>query len=175
MGKPLSKEQKELIEQVRRRGYELEQRYYGCAQCVVAAIQDFFPVHESVFKASTSFSGGFASTAEGTCGAFTGGILVLSYFFGRSREEYSDIGLLRRPSPLVRAYWDKFKAEYGGDSCRDIQMHLFGKVYHFLDGNEYRAYEEAGGHNDKCPAVVGRACAWLAEVLLAHNIPRRRA
>ncbi|MEW5785251.1 MAG: C-GCAxxG-C-C family protein [Bacillota bacterium] len=160
-----------LIEQVYKRGYELEQRYYGCAQCVVAAVQDFFPFDNALVKAATSLSGGFASSIEGPCGAFTGGILVLSYFFGRSREDFAKIGLLRRPAPLVRLYWNRFKETYGGDSCRQVQMHLFGRAYHFLDGDEYRSYEEAGGHTDKCPAVVGQACAWLAEILLENKVP----
>lgn len=171
---PLS-EREALLEQVYRRGYELEQRYYGCAQCVVAAIQDFFPLDSSLVKAATSLSGGFASTIEGPCGAFTGGILVLSHFFGRSREDFANIGQLRRPGPLVRVFWDKFKESYGGDSCRAIQEQLFGRAYHFLDGDEYHAYEEAGGHIDKCPAVVGSACVWLAELLLDKNVPRRKA
>ncbi|MDW7740370.1 MAG: C-GCAxxG-C-C family protein [Bacillota bacterium] len=163
--------EEKLIRDVYQRGYELEQRYYGCAQCVVGSIQDFFPINEVLFKAATSFSGGFASTIEGPCGALTGGIIVLSYFFGRSRDEFSNIGLLRRPGPLVREYWNKFNVTYGGDTCRKIQMHLFGKAYHFLDGDEYRQYEEAGGHSEKCAHVVGQAGAWLAEMLLANNIP----
>lgn len=164
-------DREKLLKDVYQRGYELEQRYYGCAQCVVASIQDYFPVNESLFKAATSFSGGFASTIEGPCGALTGGIMILSYFFGRSRKEYADIALLRRPGPLVRVYWDKFIQNYGGDTCRQVQMHLFGKAYHFLDNEEYQEYEELGGHRDKCPAVVGQAGIWLAEMLLDSKVP----
>ncbi len=160
-----------LLKEVYQRGYDLEQRYYGCAQCVVAAIQDFFPVNDAVFKASTSFSGGFASSIEGPCGALTGGIIVLSYFFGRSREEYSDISLLRRPGPLVKEYWGKFCDTYGGDTCRQGQINFFGTAYRFLDNEEYEQYEKAGGHTDKCPTVVGQASTWLAELLLDNNVP----
>lgn len=163
-----------IMEQVYRRGYELEQRYYGCAQCVVAAMQDYFPIDNSVFKAATSLSGGIASTIEGPCGAFLGGVMVLGYFFGRSRESFADISLLRRPGPLVRIFWDRFVESYQGYSCRQIQNHLFGRSYHFLDGNEFRAYEEAGGHLDKCTDVVGRACAWLAELLLDNHAPCKK-
>jgi C_GCAxxG_C_C family probable redox protein len=167
-------EREEIIKAVYQRGYELEQRYYGCAQCVVASIQDYFPMNSALFKAATSFSGGFASTIEGPCGALTGGIIVLSNFFGRSREDYANIGLLRRPGPLVRVYWDRFIKTYGGDTCRQVQNHLFGKAYHFLDNDEYCEYEELGGHRDKCPAVVGQAGAWLAELLLDNNIPCKK-
>lgn len=164
-------ERERIIKAVYRRGYELEQRYYGCAQCVVGAIGDFFPLNDAVFKASTSFSGGFASSIEGPCGALTGGIIVLSYFFGRSREEFSDISMLRRPGPLVQEYWDQFRETYGGDTCRQVQNYFFDTAYHFLDNDEYYEYEKAGGHNDKCPAVVGWACAWLAGKLLDNKVP----
>lgn len=164
-----------ILQAVYNRGYELEQRYYGCAQCVVASIQDYFPLNDALFKAATSFSGGFASTIEGPCGALSGGIMVLSYYFGRSRDDYADIAQLRRPGPLVRAYWDKFENKFGGYTCRDIQTYLFGKAYHFLDSDEYQEYEERGGHRDKCPAVVGQAGAWLAEILLDSNIPVLKA
>lgn len=161
----------ELIKAIYQRGFEYEQRYYGCAQCVLGAVQDYFPINSALFKAATSFSGGMASTIEGPCGPLMAGVMVLSYFFGRSREDFSDIALLRRPGPLVRAYWEKFKSTYGGETCREVQVHLFGRAYHFLDGDEYRRYEEAGGHLDKCPAVVGQASAWLAELLLDNNVP----
>lgn len=164
-------DKEKLIKAVYQRGHELEQRYYGCAQCVVGAIQDYFPLNSALFKAATSFSGGLASSIEGPCGALSGGVLVLSYYFGRSREEFSDIGLLRRPGPLVLDYWKRFKDTYGGDTCRQIQMHLFGMAYHFLDGDEYRRYEEAGGHSDKCAAVVGQAGAWIAEILIDNKVP----
>ena len=163
-----------LLQDIYERAFELEKRYYGCAQCLVASIEDFFPLNSALFKASTSFSGGFASTIEGPCGALTGGIMVLSYFFGRSRADYADIGMLRRPGPLVRLYWNRFRETYDGDTCRQVQMHLFGNAYHFLDNEEYVAYEEAGGHKDKCPAVVAKSAVWLAEMLLDNNVPTIR-
>ncbi len=167
-------DRQQLLKDVYQRAFELEQRYYGCSQCLVAAISDYFPVNGALFKASTSFSGGFASTIEGPCGALTGGILILSYFFGRSREDYADIGMLRRPGPLVRIYWNRFKEEYEGDTCRQVQTHLFGSAYRFLDNDEYVAYEEAGGHRDKCPDVVAKGAVWLAEMLLDNNVPTIR-
>ncbi len=163
-----------LLDDIYQRAFELEQRYYGCAQCLVAAIEDFFPLNNALFKAATSFSGGFASTIEGPCGALTGGIMVLSHFFGRSRDNFSDIGQLRRPGPLVRLYWNQFRETYDGDTCRQVQMYLFDNAYRFLDNEEYVSYEEAGGHKDKCPAVVAKSAVWLAEMLLDNNVPTIR-
>ncbi len=164
---------KMIINAVYQRGFDLEKRYYGCAQSVVAALQDIFPINAVLVKAATSFTGGFASTIEGPCGPLSAGIMVLSYFFGRSYEEYANITLLRRPGPLVRAYWEKFEEHYQGDTCRTVQTHLFGKAYKFLDAEEYLAYEEAGGHSKKCADVVGQSAAWLAEILIDNKVPCR--
>lgn len=164
-------DKEKLMQDVYKRGYEMEQRYDGCAQCVVAALHDFFPVNSVLVKASTSFSGGIASTAAGPCGALTGGIMVLSYFFGRSWEDLPDKSLLRRPGPQVRAFWEHFNNTYNGDTCQAVQTHLFGSVYHFLDNEEYAQYEEAGGLDDKCPSVVGQSAAWVAELLYENNVP----
>ncbi|MFO7952028.1 MAG: C-GCAxxG-C-C family protein [Bacillota bacterium] len=164
-------DKEKLLEKVYNRGFELEQRYDGCAQCVVAALQDYFPVNSALVKAATSFSGGIASTSQGPCGALSGGIMLLSFFLGRPREEFSDIGLLRRPGPVVRAFWEQFTKKYGGDSCSDVQHYLFGTSYCFLDSEEHRQYEEAGGIRDKCPAVVGQSAAWVTELLLESNVP----
>ncbi len=164
-------DRQKLLTDIYRRGCELEQRYYGCAQCVVGAVQDYFPLNNAVFKASTSFSGGIASSIKGPCGALTGGVLVLSYYFGRSREDFSDISLLRRPGPMVQEYWDSFVKNYGGETCREVQEHFFGTAYRFLDNEEYDLYEKAGGHEDKCPTVVGWSCAWLADKLLDNKVP----
>ncbi len=163
----------EIMKAVYKRGYELEQRYYGCAQSVIFALQDYFPLNSSLVKAATSFTGGVASSIEGPCGPLSAGVIVLSYFFGRSQEDYSNIALLRRPGPLVRVYWDQFAGRYEGDTCRKVQTHHFGKAYHFLDPEEYLAYEEAGGHSEKCADVVGQSAAWLAEILIDNSIPFR--
>lgn len=164
-------DKEKIMLEVYQRGYEYEQRYDGCAQCVVGAIQDFFPLNNALFKGATSFSGGIASTIEGSCGAFSGGVLILSYYFGRSRDDFSDIGMLRRPGPLVRIFWERFVDKYGGYTCREVQNYLFGRAYRFLDNEEYWQYEEAGGVKDKCPTVVGQAGAWLAELLIDNNVP----
>lgn len=169
--KKVDLDKEKLMEKVYNRGYELEQRYDGCAQCTVAALQDYFPVNSALVKAATSFSGGIASTIKGPCGAFTGGVMVLSFFLGRSREEFSDISLLRRPGPVVRAFWEQFEKAYGGYSCSEVQHHLFGTAYRFLDSEEHRQYEEAGGLKDKCPSVVGQSAAWVAELLIESKVP----
>ncbi|RSD33523.1 MAG: CGCAxxGCC family protein, partial [Methanohalophilus sp.] len=34
----------------------------------------------------------------------------------------------------------------------------------------FEAFEEAGGHDDKCPSVTGNAAKWTAKVLLDEGI-----
>jgi hypothetical protein len=40
-----------------------------------------------------------------------------------------------------------------------------GRSFNLWDEEEKRSFENAGGHKDKCPVVVAKACAWTAEII----------
>jgi len=64
---------------------EYDQKYYGCAQCVLAALKAVLKdkIPDDVFKAASGLAGGVGRTGN-TCGAVTGGVMVLSSFLGVS-------------------------------------------------------------------------------------------
>ena len=61
--------------------------------------------------------------------------------------------------------YDKFVEEYGSPICKDIHVKLFGRAYYLLDSKEYKEFEDAGAHVDKCPKVAGNVARWTAEIL----------
>jgi len=66
---------------------------------------------------------------------------------------------------------DKYIQEYGSVLCRDIQTRVFGRPYYLADPEEFKKFEDAGGHGDKgCPEVVGKAARWMAEVILEAKL-----
>ncbi|ODV49185.1 MULTISPECIES: C-GCAxxG-C-C family protein [Methanohalophilus] len=73
-------------------------------------------------------------------------------------------------SKLSRIVREEFIDEYGSIICNDIQKEVFGKSYNLWDPQEFEAFEEAGGHDDKCPSVTGNAAKWTAKVLLDEGI-----
>lgn len=169
----------EMVDRAYALGYGYEQKYGCCSQCVLAAIQDVFAlgdaeVLDAIIKASHPLAGGGAITTRGTCGALNGGMMAISYRYGRARQDF-DKGLGMEGFEVTKRLFDRFVAEFGSPICADVQTKLFGRSYDFWNPNEYAAFEAAGGHRDKCPSVVGRAARWTAEVLLDEEARRRAA
>lgn len=156
---------RELIEKANELGFLYEQKYHGCSQCILAVVQDLFGLDDSVFKAGSALSAGMCLTGTGPCGCLTGGLIAIGYLTGRERTNFDNIKLTRNSAKIGRVYIRKFQEEYGSYICHDIQKKIFGRSFNLLDPEDFSAFEEAGGHKDKCPAVVGKAAGWLAEII----------
>jgi C_GCAxxG_C_C family probable redox protein len=148
-------------------GKEYEKVYKGCSQCVVAALQDTFNIrNDAVFKAAAGLAAGGGLATDGSCGAYAGGIMVLSYLRSRERDDFANEAALTKSMELVRKLHDKFIQEYGSVVCRNIQTKLFGRPYYLADTDEFEEFEKAGGHDEyHCPEVVGKAARWVAMLI----------
>lgn len=147
-------------------GFEYEREYRGCSQCIVGTFVKVLETDELSFLLASGHAAGIGLTTEGPCGAFTGGVMIIGNYFGRSFKNKEEIEKLRYCSKLVREFREKFIEEYGSTRCKEIQSHIFGRSYNLLDTDDFAAFEEAGAHVDKCPDVVGRAAQWVGEILL---------
>ena len=155
-----------LLEKVFRLAFDFEKEKCNCSQCAVAALQDVFKIKsEEIFSASYALEGGLADTCEGTCGALAGGAMIISYFYGRRREEFFKNILNEKASYLTRKLHDRFIQEYGSCLCKDIQKKIFGRSFNLLDEKEIKLFVKSGGHIDKCPSVVAKGAKWAAEII----------
>lgn len=162
-----------ILEDVYERTYEYEQEYGYCPQVVLAGLQDTFGiVDDSVIQSSHALAGGSARTTNGTCGALVGGIMAIGAVFGRHPDEFGKSSKEGPPQSAVLAkdLQDRFVEEYGSILCREIQEELFGRSYDLWDPEEYEAFNEAGAHEDKCPAVTGTAARMTADILLDAGV-----
>lgn len=151
-------------------GFEYEKKYHGCAQCVVAAVQDTLNIrNDDIFKAMTGCGGGGGGYCNGSCGALVGGIVMLSWLAGRSRDEFQNVDV-SRAYELTREPHNKFIGEYGAVICRDINMNVFGRPFYTADLDEYRKFQAAGSYVDKCTAVVGNASRWVVEIIIEEGL-----
>lgn len=148
-------------------GCHYEREVHGCGQCLIAAVQDTLEIQgDELFKAATAFAGGVGLCGDGSCGAYLGGVLLLGHRVGRGRSRLDDPeGIRFRTYALARKFHDRFIERYGSVTCRDIHMKIFGRPYYLVDAEEFQKFEEAGGHRDKCPEVVGAAARWLVELM----------
>jgi hypothetical protein len=139
----------EIIEKASRLGHEYEKKYGGCAQCVVAALQDaipFVPRDRFIFRAASCLDGGATPTGLQNCGAFTGAGMVIGHLCGRTRAGGEFQGDARFSHDLIRKVYQQFKEQYGSALCQDVRRGAAGD----------------------CPKVVATAAKWAAKVLLGE-------
>jgi len=67
---------------------------------------------------------------------------------------------------LTRGSLEDYTRELGSIICRDIQPMKFGRPYYIADADDYKKFEAAGAHVDKCPNVVGKAAQLAVELML---------
>lgn len=163
---------KELIEKAYKLGYEYEKKYRGCSQCAVAAIQDTLGIRDdAVFKAATGLAGGSGLSGLGSCGAFAGGVMVLSQLLGRERSNFEDPEQVRFKSfEMANKLVNGFRDEFGNIACRDVQITKFGRPYYLRDSEEFQKFHDAGGHDEKCPDVVGKAAQMAVKIILDEGL-----
>lgn len=153
-------------------GKRNEAEYHGCAQCVLAALQDTFNERDdAVFRAATGLSGGGGLSGDGSCGAYAGATMFLGQLMGRDRDDFTDeVGVRYETSRMVGDLRSRFVERYGSVVCRDIQTRVIGRSFDLTDADDVACFKEAGAHSIHCPEVVGLAARWAAEIALENDL-----
>lgn len=158
-----SDEKRALAEHAYRKALQYELDYGCCPQCVLAAVQETVGIiDDGTIKASHGLSGGGGLTAHGACGALTGGLLALSAKFGRDRDKLDKgrcINNFRKNKELV----ERFRAEFGGITCEELQERFTGRSYNLWKADEYKAFDEARGN--QCAHATGMVTKWVITML----------
>ena len=141
--------------------YELD---YGCCpQCVLSAIQETIGlVDNQTIKAAHGLSGGGGLSGVGTCGALTGGLMALSVKKGRDRNRFHQgkfINNFVKANQLV----EKFRKEFGGITCEDLQKQFTGETYDMWNPEEYAQFNKKRGY--QCAHATGTVTKWVIEML----------
>jgi hypothetical protein len=126
---------------------------------------------EHLFRASNVFAAGMGLFGDGACGGYSGGLLYLGTYAGRRFEFFDNDKAEKDLSMrLAEKLHTRFIETYGSVICHDIHRDIFGRAFFIRDSEEKVAFEEAGAHTkDKCPAVVGTAAQWTAEILMEEG------
>lgn len=91
---------------------------FNCAQSVLKSFSDIIPLEEKILlKISSSFGGGMGRM-QLTCGAISGALMVLGYFFGK--EQKGDKKSLERNYLLVRKFTEEFIKIFGSENCKNL-------------------------------------------------------
>jgi len=160
----MKKEEKQaLAEEAYEKALQYELDYGCCPQCVLATVQETVGfIDDSTIKASHGLSGGGGLMGQGACGALTGGLMALSAKRGRDRDKL-DKGRFISNFKKGRELVERFREEFGGVTCEELQHQFTGRTYDMWNEDEYKAFDEARGK--KCAHATGTVTKWLIEML----------
>lgn len=118
----------------------------------------------NLFKSASALAAGVALSGE-TCGALVAGIMAIGVYVGRDRIE--DTPQLRASYGPARKLYVDFQKEVGHSICFGIQKLVYGRAFRLYIPEEFRAFEDAGGHGPNgCPSVVYTAAKLAADSVL---------
>ena len=169
-------EKQSLPDKAYRLGFNYEKQHGVCSQSALRAIMDALEgsTDPLLFRALFGFVGGAGDSTRAMCGGLSAGIAAISQRFGR---QLGDLGNESQPdftcNELVRQLMGRYEEEFGSFICADIQTRLMGQVFDFSDPSAWDTFLAAGGHEVKCPHVVGSAARWTVEIL--QNKERKKA
>lgn len=160
----MNKEQKQVLaNQAYEKAMEYELAYGCCPQCVLATLQETVGIiDDQTIKASHGLSGGGGLMGHGACGALTGGLMALSVKRGRDRNKLDKgrfINNFKKGKELV----ERFREEFGGVTCEELQKQFTGRTYDMWDRDEYNQFDQDRGK--QCAHATGTVTRWLIEML----------
>jgi C_GCAxxG_C_C family probable redox protein len=160
----------EIDEHVLNKAFESGKRHEmkstGCSQSTIAGIFDALGIeNDDVFKAATGLADGVGLTGDGHCGALSGGVMAISYLFGRDSKDAGDVMKQVPALILSKKLHDRFVEKYGTCRCADIQTKFVGRFFNLYDPKEMEAASKVG-MMDKCSTLVGEVARMATRIIL---------
>ena len=133
----------------------------SCSQAILSTFADRFGLErEMAFKLGSGFSGGMGRQGK-TCGAVTGGIMVLGLAFGGVAE--NDIDGRNEAIKKTAEFMQRFEQIHGTVKCRELIN------FDISDLEQRKEASEKGVFKKVCPPFVESA-AKILEDMLRQNI-----
>ncbi|MEJ2387118.1 MAG: C-GCAxxG-C-C family protein [Chromatiaceae bacterium] len=156
-------EKRALAEVAYRKAYEYELSCGSCPQCILRAVQETVGgIDDGTIKAAHGLAGGGGLVGEGVCGALTGGLLAISARYGRDKHKM-DKGRYLNNLKKCKELSERFRQEFGGLSCRDLQQRFAGRSFDMWQAEEYAEFDKARG--DQCARATATVTRWVVEML----------
>lgn len=88
--------------------------------------------------------------------------MALSAKHGRDRDKL-DKGRCINNFKKARDLAERFRAEFGGVTCQELQRQFTGRTYDMWNAEEYKAFDDARGK--QCACATGTVTKWVIEML----------
>ncbi len=130
---------------------------YACSQSVLLAFSGRFDLDERTVKLISSTFGGGMGRLRQTCGAVTGGFMVLGMAFGN--EHPNDMETKLHAYQKVRELYHQVEGIHGTANCRELLLKHASEAQ----------IEERKHHKIICRRVVGDVAGLTYDLLEQHN------
>ena len=160
--------QEEILKELEEKAAKYMPMYRSCALGSFAALNEQFQLKAdpATLRALMPFTGGIAMHGE-TCGAVSGSMLALGYFFGPIDQKANQ----QFPSSMMQGavFMDRFKKEFSSTRCKEVLKHQYGRSYDFLNPEELKLFMEASEKSEKCMEVVKKAVLIAGDIILENS------
>ena len=88
--------------------------------------------------------------------------MAISAKYGRERHKLDSgrcINNFKKSKTLV----DRFREEFGGITCQELQQQFTGRTYDMWNAEDYQAFSDARGQ--QCAHATALVTQWVVEVL----------
>ena len=163
-----SKSKETVVEEVSGKAGQCELEYHGCSRCTLYGLSQHFDfIPEDLVRAAMTLAAG-CSSSNGTCGAFSGGLLAIGLKYQPPMKDTSEQAQAQRLKSREKqfALRDAFLKEFGSTLCPDIQEKQFGRRFNMVDKEDWQAFMELPGHFEKCAEVVSKGTRLAAKIML---------
>jgi C_GCAxxG_C_C family probable redox protein len=162
------KSKEEIFKQLGEKVAKFMPMYGSCASASFAALNEQFNLKVDIktIRALKPFAGGIAGKGE-TCGAVTGSMLALGFFFAPIDEKTKTMFPASWKNGGV--FMDKFKKEFSSTRCWGVQKHVFGRYYDSNKPEDLKLFMAESRKTNKCLEVTKKATYIAAEIIMANS------
>jgi len=145
-------------------------KYRSCALTSFAVLNDLFNLNAppETLGALMPFTGGIGGKGE-TCGAVSGAIFALGYFFGPIDQKEKGKAMFPPSWRNGGVFMDKFKKEFSSTRCWEVQKHLYGRYFDPSKPEDMKLFMEVSQKKPNCSDVMKKAVLIAAEIILANS------
>ncbi len=146
-----------------KRALSLFSEGYSCSQSVALAFLEK-DVNPAIIAALSASLGGGMGRSGQTCGAISGAVMVIGYFYGQRTP--IDVEKKEWAYGLVQQWMNAFRAEFGHTTCNGLIGVDIG-----VESQRLMAIDQ-GLFSSRCPRFVQRAAEMTWRLMEEHPTSR---
>jgi len=161
------KSREDILKELEEKVVKFLPMYRSCALASFGALNEQFKLDadNKTLRALMPYTGGISLKGE-TCGAVSGSMLAIGYYFESSnRKEEEGAGSSIAYGGM---FFDRFTKEFGSTRCKEVLKHQYGRAYDFLNPDEQKLFMEASEKSNKCLEVVKKAVLIAGDIILEN-------